>query len=49
MKWLKDNGLTIVLMVATIATLTAMLFTGFSVYNDELRSIASRWSPSAII
>lgn len=36
MKWLKDNGLTIALMVATIATLTAMLFTGFSVYNDEL-------------
>lgn len=36
MKWLRDNSLTIVLAVATVATLAGMLFTGFSVYNEEL-------------
>ena len=36
MKVLKDNGLTIVLMVATMATLAGMLMTGISVYNDDL-------------
>ncbi|MGD9476374.1 DUF6766 family protein [Shinella sp. G-2] len=36
MKVLRDNGLTIVLIVATIVTLTGMLMTGISVYNDEL-------------
>jgi membrane protein implicated in regulation of membrane protease activity len=33
---LKDHGLTIVLTVATIATLLGMLLTGHSVHNDEL-------------
>ncbi len=36
MKWLRDNGLTIVLMAATLATLFGMWMTGLSVYNDEL-------------
>lgn len=36
MKMLRDNGLTIVLAVATMATLLGMLATGISVYNDEL-------------
>lgn len=36
MKWLRDNSLTVVLAVATAATLAGMLFTGFSVYNEEL-------------
>ncbi|AOF93774.1 DUF6766 family protein [Sinorhizobium sp. RAC02] len=36
MKFLRDNGLTIVLMIATTATLLGMLLTGVSVYNDEL-------------
>jgi len=35
-KWLRDNSLTIVLAVATVATLAGMLFTGLSVYNEEL-------------
>jgi hypothetical protein len=35
-KLLRDNGLTIVLMIATTATLLGMLLTGVSVYNDEL-------------
>lgn len=35
-KVLKDNGLTIVLVAATMATLLGMLMTGISVYNDEL-------------
>ncbi|WPE23378.1 DUF6766 family protein [Shinella zoogloeoides] len=36
MKWLRDNSLTVVLAVATVATLVGMLFTGLSVYNEEL-------------
>nr|WP_255695756.1 DUF6766 family protein [Shinella sp. NM-101] len=35
-KWLKDNSLTIVLSVATLATLAGMLFTGLSVHNEDL-------------
>lgn len=35
-KVLRDNGLTIVLITATMATLAGMLMTGVSVYNDEL-------------
>ncbi len=36
MKVLRDNGLTIVLIVATMTTLAGMMMTGISVYNDEL-------------
>lgn len=36
---LKDNGLTIVLVAATLATLLGMLMTGVSVYNDELAQL----------
>ena len=36
MKVLRDNGLTIVLIVATMTTLAGMTMTGISVYNDEL-------------
>ena len=36
MKVLKDNGLTIVLLLATLATIFGMLLTGLSVYNQEL-------------
>lgn len=36
MKVLRENGLTIVLIVATVTTLAGMMATGFSVYNDEL-------------
>ncbi|WP_312366953.1 DUF6766 family protein [Ensifer sp.] len=36
MKALRDNGLTIVLIIATLATLLGMVFTGQSTYNDEL-------------
>jgi len=36
MKILRDNGLTIVLMLATVITVTGMLFTGLEVYNQEL-------------
>ncbi|NRQ17477.1 hypothetical protein BHMPCIPO_04739 [Ensifer sesbaniae] len=36
MKVLRDNSLTIVLLLATLGTLTGMLFTGLRVYNDEL-------------
>ncbi|MBZ7927114.1 hypothetical protein LAC81_34725 (plasmid) [Ensifer adhaerens] len=36
MKILRDNGLTIVLLLATIGTLVGMLFTGLRVYNAEL-------------
>ena len=36
MKVLRDNGLTIVLTVATMTTLAGMMATGISVYNDEL-------------
>jgi membrane protein implicated in regulation of membrane protease activity len=36
MKFLKNNGLTIVLLVATVITLLGMLMTGLSVYNDDL-------------
>jgi hypothetical protein len=35
-KVLKDNALTIVLLVATLATILGMLFTGLSVHNEEL-------------
>jgi hypothetical protein len=35
-KWLRDNGLTIVLAAATLITLVGMTMTGLSVYNDEL-------------
>lgn len=36
MKLLRDNGLTIVLLIATLATILGMMMTGLSVYNDEL-------------
>lgn len=36
MKWLRDNGLTIVLLTATAATLIGMALTGFSAHNEEL-------------
>jgi hypothetical protein len=36
MKFLRDNGLTIVLMLATAITVSGMLFTGFAVHNKEL-------------
>jgi len=36
MKVLKDNGLTIVLLLATLFTIAGMLVTGLSVYNEEL-------------
>lgn len=36
MKVLRDNGLTIVLLLATVATLFGMLMTGQSVYNADL-------------
>jgi len=38
MKFLRDNGLTIVLVSATILTLLGMVLTGESVYNNELSS-----------
>lgn len=38
MKLLRDNGLTIVLLLATIATIIGMTLTGLSVYNQELMS-----------
>lgn len=36
MRFLRDNGLTIVLAVATIVCLAGMMLTGVVVYNDEL-------------
>ncbi|KQX45719.1 MULTISPECIES: DUF6766 family protein [unclassified Ensifer] len=36
MKILRDNGLTIVLLLASLGTVVGMLFTGHHVYNDEL-------------
>ncbi|CAN7695587.1 hypothetical protein LJR098_002413 [Rhizobium sp. LjRoot98] len=36
MKFLKDNGLTIVLIVLSVATVSGMVLTGWSVYNHEL-------------
>ena len=36
MKVLRDNGLTIVLLLATLATIFGMLVTGLAVYNEEL-------------
>jgi hypothetical protein len=36
MRFLRDNGLTIVLAAATLVTAAGMIFTGQSVYNDEL-------------
>jgi hypothetical protein len=36
MKVLRDNGLTIVLLLATAATILGMLLTGLSVHNEEL-------------
>lgn len=36
MKVLRDNGLTIVLLAASLLTVLGMLLTGFVVYNDEL-------------
>src|SRR5690349_4456442 len=36
MRFLKDNGLTIVLAAATLATVVGMIFTGQLVYNREL-------------
>src|ERR1043165_3119959 len=36
MKLLRDNGLTIVLMLANIGTVIGMTLTGLSVYNEEL-------------
>lgn len=36
MKVLRDNSLTIVLLMATLATVAGMILTGLSVYNEEL-------------
>lgn len=36
MKLLRDNGLTIVLLLATMGTVIGMTLTGLSVYNEEL-------------
>lgn len=36
MRFLRDNGLTIVLAAATLVTVVGMIFTGQSVYNNEL-------------
>jgi hypothetical protein len=36
MRVLKDNGLTIVLLVLTIATITGMLLTGWQVNNEDI-------------
>jgi hypothetical protein len=36
MKVLRDNGLTIVLVLATSVTILGMLVTGLTVYNEEL-------------
>jgi hypothetical protein len=36
MKVLKDNGLTIVLLAATLFTIVGMMATGLAVYNEEL-------------
>ncbi|WP_438754492.1 DUF6766 family protein [Pararhizobium sp. O133] len=36
MRFLKDNGLTIVLAILSMATIGGMLLTGWSVYNHEL-------------
>jgi hypothetical protein len=36
MKVLRDNGLTIILLMATLASIVGMLLTGLSVYNEEL-------------
>lgn len=36
MKFLRDNGLTLVLVTATLATLCGMVFTGLFVHNQEL-------------
>lgn len=42
MKILRDNGLTIVLTLATVITVTGMLFTGLAVYNHELAEHGAR-------
>jgi hypothetical protein len=36
MKFLRDNGLTIVLLIASAATIFGMMLTGLSVYNADL-------------
>jgi len=36
MKFLRDNSLTIVLLLATLLTVTGMALTGHAVYNEEL-------------
>ncbi len=36
MKFLKDNGLTIMLIVLSVATIVGMLLTGWSVFNHQL-------------
>ena len=36
MKFLRDNGLTIVLTILTVSTIGGMLLTGWSVHNHEL-------------
>lgn len=42
MKILRDNGLTIVLLLATMITVTGMIFTGLKVYNQELAEHGAR-------
>lgn len=49
MKVLRDNGLTIVLIVATMTTLAGMMMTGISVYNDELARTSSPVSLAAYL
>lgn len=36
MKFLRDNGLTIVLLIATLISILGMMTTGLSVYNEDL-------------
>ena len=42
MKFLRENGLTIVLLTATAVTITGMIFTGLSVYNEDLADHGAR-------
>ncbi len=41
MRFLRDNGLTIVLITLTMSSLVGMLATGWFVYNDELKGHGS--------
>ena len=45
MRFLRDNGLTIVLVLASLATIFGMFLSGWSVYNDELKEHGSQAVP----